>query len=142
MKIEQLKSSHKSIRRNKLIADIFFKADLIEAWGRGTLKIVEECQKAEISEPDFKEEFGGFSICFYKDIYTEENLRKRGLNKRQIKAVKYVKQNVRITNDEYQKTFGVSKRTATYDLEMLLQKGILEKIGTRGRGTFYKLKGQ
>jgi ATP-dependent DNA helicase RecG len=84
VKIEQLKSSHKSIRRNKLIADIFFKADLIEAWGRGTLKIVEECQKAEISEPKFKEEFFGFSVYFYKDIYTEENLRKMDLNERQI----------------------------------------------------------
>ena len=60
-------------------------------WGRGTIKITNECKKAGLPEPEFKEEFGGFSVCFYKDIYTEEKLRKMGLNDRQIKAIKYVK---------------------------------------------------
>ena len=40
-----------------------------------------ECQKAGLPEPEFKEEFGGFSVCFYKDIYSEEKLRK--MNNRQ-----------------------------------------------------------
>jgi hypothetical protein len=52
----------------------------------------------------------------------------------------YVKENVRITNSEYQGLFEVSKRTATNDLYELVQKGLFEKTGTRGRGTFYKIK--
>ncbi len=43
-------------------------------------------------EPDFvnyEQGIGAFSVIFYKDIYTEENLRKMGLNERQIKAVMY-----------------------------------------------------
>jgi|GEM_PF-2079353 len=35
-------------------------------------------------------------------VYTEENLRKMGLNERQIKAVMYVNEKERITNKEHQ----------------------------------------
>jgi len=62
-----------------LLADIFFKAGLIETWGRGTIKITNECKKAKLPEPEFKEEFGGFSVYFYKDIYSEEKIKKDGL---------------------------------------------------------------
>lgn len=75
IKIEELKKSHSSYPRNELLADVFFKAGLIEAWGRGTIKITDECKKAGLTEPVFKEVFGGFAVYFYKDIYTEENLK-------------------------------------------------------------------
>lgn len=136
---EKLKTNHLSIPRNPLLAGIFYYAGFIESWGHGTIKIVESCVKQGLPEPDFIEESGVMKVVFYKDIYNEENLRKMELNKRQIKAVLYVKQHGRISNDEYQKSFNVSKRTVSYDLEILLKKGILEKIGTHGRGTFYKL---
>jgi len=77
----------------------------------------------------FKEEFGGFAVYFYKDIYTEENLRKMGLNERQIKAVKYIKEKGRITNKDYQKEFSVSRQTATRDLTELVDKALLELRG-------------
>lgn len=140
IKIADLKKSHPSRPRNELLADVFFKAGLIETWGRGTIKITNECKKAGLPEPEFKEEFGGFSVCFYKDIYTEEKLKKMGLNERQIRAVMYVKEKGKITNKEYQELNDVSKRTVTNDLEELVQKNLVEKIGTRGKGTFYKIK--
>ena len=52
----------------------------------------------------------------------------------------YVKEKVRITNSEYQELFKLSKRTATNDLDELVQKSLFEKTGTRGRGTFYEIK--
>jgi ATP-dependent DNA helicase RecG len=45
----------------------------------------------------------------------------------------------RLSNFDYQKAFGVSKPTASRDLEDMLRKGILEKIGTTGKGTYYVL---
>ena len=76
-------------------------------------------------------------LLLIKDVYTEENLRKMGLNERQIKAVMYVKEKRKITNKEYQNLYKVSKRTASNDLDVLVQKNIFEKIGTKGKGTFY-----
>jgi ATP-dependent DNA helicase RecG len=45
----------------------------------------------------------------------------------------------RLSNLDYQKAFGVSKPTASRDLEDMLRKGILEKMGTTGKGTYYVL---
>ena len=63
-----------------------------------------------------------------------------GLNDRQIRAVMYVKEKGKITNRDYQTLCSVSKRTSTNDLENLVEKGLFEKVGTRGKGTFYKIK--
>jgi len=43
-------------------------------------------------------------------------------------------------NNEYQSLYNVSKRTATNDLDKIVQKKIFEKVGTRGKGTFYTIK--
>lgn len=139
IKIADLKKSHPSRPRNELLADVFFKAGLIEAWGRGTIKITNECKKAGLPEPEFKEEFGGFSIYFYKDIFTEENLRKMGLNERQIKAVMYVKDKGKITNKEYQEINTVSNKTAYLELSNIVERGVLILKGS-GRKISYALK--
>jgi ATP-dependent DNA helicase RecG len=138
--VEQLKKPHQCYLRNPLIAKIFYLAGYIEQYGNGTVRMVEWMKEASLPEPEYKEEMGGFSVYFYKDIYTEENLRKMGLNERQIKAVIYVKERGKITNKECRDLTRVSKRTVTNDLEELAQKKIFEKIGTRGKGTFYKIK--
>ena len=52
----------------------------------------------------------------------------------------YVKRKGKITNKEYQELYKVSKRTATNDLDGLMQRNIFEKVGTRGRGTSYIIK--
>ncbi len=83
--VERLKTNHLSKPRNRLLARIFYDAGLIEAWGRGTLKIVENCVKQGLPEPDFIEEYGVMTVRFYKDIYTEENLRKLGLNESRLR---------------------------------------------------------
>lgn len=139
IKVDELKKNHSSYPRNELLADVFFKAGLIEAWGRGTIKITDECKKAGLPEPEFKEEFGGFAVYFYKDIYTEDNLRKKGLNERQIKAVKYVKEKGKITNKEYQEITNVSRQMATIDLAEIVKKGVFARIGKAGKGVAYQL---
>ena len=141
IKIEDLKKNHLSKPRNELLADIFFKAGLIEAWGRGTVEIVNFCKDYGLPEPEFAEYFGGFMVTFYKDLYVEEILRRKGLNERQIKAVMYVKERGKITNKEYQSLTGASKSTATRELKELVETHFLQRKGTTGKGTFYIFKG-
>ncbi len=81
-------------------------------------------------------------VTFRKDILTEEHLQSLGLNERQIRAVLYVKEKGRITNAEYQRLCQVSKRTASDELSALEAKGLLERVGTRGKGTYYQLRVQ
>ena len=137
--IENLKKQHSSKPYNPLIASVFFKGGLIEAWGRGTINIINECIDANLPEPKFASEFGGISVTLYKDKFTEENLSNQGLNERQIKAVLFVKEKGKISNKEYQTEFGVARRTATRDLNKLVEKNILKPSDVKGAGSFYKL---
>ena len=102
--------------------------------------MVEWMKEAGLPEPDYKEELGGFSVYFYKDIYTEENLKKMELNERQIKAVMYTKEKGRIANREYQELCNTSGRTATRDLTDLVSREIFGQVGVTGKGTNYTLK--
>jgi len=137
--IEELKEQHGSFLRNPLIAKVFYLAGLIEQYGSGTVRMVEWMKEAGLPEPEYKEGKGGFSVYFYKDAYTEENLRKMGLNDRQIKAVGYVKEKGKITNKEYQGEFLISKPTATRDLSEMVEKGIFKLKGKGKRDIHYTL---
>jgi len=52
----------------------------------------------------------------------------------------YVKEKGKITNREYQELNGVIKKTASRDLGVLIDKRILEKVGSTGKGTHYIMK--
>lgn len=138
--VDQLKSKHNSIPRNRLIADVFFMAGYIEAWGRGIDIMLEGCREYGMPEPLIVEEQDGVSVSFLKDIYTEEYLKDFSLEDRQVKALLYMKQSGSITNNKYQELFSVSKRTATNDLQLLVEKELIAKIGTTGKGTSYILQ--
>lgn len=140
LSIEQLKQKHSSFPRNKLIANVFFMAGYIESWGRGIDIMVEGCKEYGIPEPIIEEEQGGISVTFLKDIYTEEYLKDLGLESHFVEALLFVKKNGSITNTQYQNLFDVSKRKSTKDLQYLVNENLVEKVGTRGRGTFYRLK--
>jgi ATP-dependent DNA helicase RecG len=139
--LEALKRPHSSRPRNPIIADVSFKGGFIDAWGRGTIKILDACKMADLPEPEMKEQDGGFIVTIFKDNLTEEQLVKLGLNPRQLKAVFFVKKNFKISNADFQNLFGVSKTTATRDLTELVEKhALFEKHGQTGAGTFYSLK--
>ena len=137
--LEDLKKPHSSVPRNPLIVHVFYLAGLIEEVGSGIGRIMDSLKLQGLPEPEFKEEMGGFSVRFYKDIYNEENLRKMGLNERQIKAVMYVKEKGKITNKDYIKLSGISRQMATIYLGELVDKGIFIKSGKAGKGIAYKL---
>jgi ATP-dependent DNA helicase RecG len=68
LKIEMLFHQHASIPRNRSLANLFFRAGYIEAWGRGTIAIVQECLEFKLPTPTFSEQFGGFAVSFFKQI--------------------------------------------------------------------------
>lgn len=90
--------------------------------------MVRLCREKGLPEPEFKEEAGGFVVLLRKDVYTEDYLRKLGLNERQVGAVLYVKEKGSITNKEYRELFGVSRQTATRDLSELVKLGIFKRV--------------
>lgn len=132
------KKDHKSVARNKLIAQIFYDIGYIEKYGSGTIKIIDLCKQNGLPSPEFKEVFGGFLVVFRKDIYTEEYLHNLGLNERQQKAVMYTKEKGKITNSDYQKLNNVSNKTSYLELSALVEKNIFVVEGS-GKKVAYKV---
>jgi len=78
-------------------------------------------------------------VEFRKDVYTEEYLRKLGLNDRQIKAVDHIKENKIINLSSYKALIkNVSEKTLYRDLQDLVDKNILKEIGEK-KGRKYEL---
>lgn len=136
---EQLRIDHASIPRNPLIAEPFFLAHYIEKAGTGTLDMIQLCRDAGLPEPDFIQQGGQFVTTIWRDWLADAVLEGLDLNERQKKAVAYVKTTGRITNREYQQLTGAIPRTSARDLEELVRKGILRKMGATGRASHYVL---
>ena len=135
--LESLKTEHLSKPRNKLLAETFYYAGFIEAWGHGTLKIVETCVEQGLPEPVFKMEHHIMTVIFYMNKWNKENLRKLDLNERQIRAVIYVKKNNKIDNKQYTELNETSRQTATRDLAELVEKKIFISEGKGKRDLHY-----
>lgn len=136
----RLREEHPSIPRNPLIADALYLPRYIEKAGTGTLDMIQRCREAGLPEPDFEQRGGQFVVTVWRDWLTQAALDQLALTDRQRQAVALAKQIGRVTNREYQRVTGVTDRTALRDLEDLLGKGVLNKVGGTGRGTYYVIK--
>ena len=138
---EDLKKKHSSRPYNPILASAFFKGGLIEAWGRGTIKIINECKKAGLPEPVIEYSSGGISVAIRKQKEkTLSNESFKHLNERQIKAIEFIKNNTRIRNSDYQKINGVSRKTASRDLKVLVDNNVFILKDAIGAGAYYELK--
>lgn len=138
--IETIKIPHSSKPRNPIIADVCFRAGYIESWGRGTLKIIDSCVKANLPEPVLVEKDGGFCVGLFKNKPTEVHQKHNNLNERQLKAIQFIKIEGKITNKIYQELNDCSRITSTRDLLFLVKIGVLITNAKKGAGAFYVLK--
>lgn len=61
---EKLLGKHASIPYNPDVANVFFRAGMIEAWGRGIERILETCREAGTPEPELRFEATGLWVVF------------------------------------------------------------------------------
>ncbi len=134
--IENLKEKHPSKARNKNIAEIFFKAGYIEIWGRGIEKMMSAMRDYGMPEPVFEENSGGFQVTFVKEIYNADYLGGLKLNIRQTAAVKYLQEFAQMNSAKYQELNGIGKTLASQDIQELMDKKVLLRIGNGPQTTY------
>jgi predicted HTH transcriptional regulator len=135
---ESLRYPHGSIARNHRLCEALFLASYIEKYGTGTLMMIRESIAHALPEPDFIQRGEEFTATVWRDWLTKGVLAELDLNNRQVRAVQYVKSHDLITNARYQQVTGCAQRTATRDLNELVQKGVIELEG-KGRGAQYRI---
>lgn len=137
--VENLLRKHPSKPFNPDVANTLFRAGYIESWGRGTLKILSECRAVHLPAPRFYFEASGFVVAFAE--YSPAYWQQQGVRADLVPVLLYAGQHGSITNTVVQQQLGVSKPTATRYLGELEKGGYLQKTGTRGAGTEYRLIG-
>lgn len=137
--LDMLSKPHPSVPRNRLICEPLFLAHYIERAGTGTLDMIRLCAEAGLPKPEFRSEGERFVTVIWRDWLTDDIMGKLGLDERQKKTIAILKAIGKISNSTLQERLNVSKRTAHRELTKLLQKGLLVKVGTTGKGTFYIL---
>jgi ATP-dependent DNA helicase RecG len=140
--IEKFKEKHPSIPYNPRISNTLFRSGYVEAWGRGTISMIDECILFGKPQPKYTYDMSGVWVEFRKNIFDLEYYLGIGLSERQIFAIKHLKTNKTLSNKTYQELCNVSKATATRDLTELTEKfKILKRSGVIGAGTTYQLIG-
>ncbi|WP_067048869.1 ATP-binding protein [Methanofollis ethanolicus] len=138
--IEMILREHSSYLRNPMVADIFYRAGLVERYGSGIERIIRAFGDAGAPIPTFSSTPLGFTIDMHTDTLTDDALLEMGLGERQIAAVHYLKEHGTITNSQYQDLSGVSATTALKELKALAEVGILERRSPSKKKTHYVLK--
>ncbi len=148
LSIKKLEGMHES--RNKKICAIFHHTLDMEKFGTGIRKMKRLTKGHGLSAPEFREEGDFFVVRFcgpgdkILDLVPsipeerQTDLRKLGLNARQIEALKVMVNDGKIfTNTLYQNVFKVSRRSSLRDLRGLVETGQATMMGV-GKGAKYK----
>ncbi len=136
--VEDLKRKHPSIPRNKFIADIFFKAGYIEAWGRGIQKIISGFVKAGHPVPTFEELAGGMQVTLYKSVVKSVPLIDSGsppklgdkLGDNQLLILESLKNNPYLSLSQLSSIVGISQTAIENNVSKLKKTGVLKRIGS------------
>ena len=79
MPIEKFTQEHISKPYNPIIASVFYKAGLVESWGKGTVNIIDECLKVGLPAPEYRYAFGAVQVTFRKNETALKNLLERDI---------------------------------------------------------------
>jgi len=128
---ESLSDTHESVLRNPLIAEAFHRTGAVEVWGRGTNRVIEECEKHGIEAPVFEERTGAVFVTFRARIGPTADMgpplgTKSALSRHQVQVLKASVEPHRIA--ELMELCGRSDRTKfrNHVLRPLLEAGLLE----------------
>lgn len=121
-----------SVQRNPLTYRLMRDIGLIEGLATGIPRMRSAMKRANLPEPVF-EELGNF---FRVTLYNRPEKRKDGISDRQQKTISYMEKNPSINSKTYAKLTGVSHPIAVADLNDLVKKEVLKKIG-KTRGAYY-----
>ena len=147
--INNLEGVHET--RNKIICRIFHETKDMEKFGTGISKMNRLMKEHGLNPPDFSQPGNFFRVTFHGpgdkilDLVSsvpeerQTDLKKLGLNERQIKALELMlNQSKILTNALYQKIFNVSRRTALRDFRGLVEVDQIRMLGI-GKGAKYKV---
>lgn len=127
--------------RNPHIIRLMEDLGYVERRGLGVDQMIRAMAGAGLPPPEFENRGSSFWVTLKagQPAPPLPDLSNLELNERQAMALVRFRSHGRLTNREYQKAFGVSERTALYDLQGLVAAGLALPVSS-GRGRYYILR--
>ncbi len=142
LKIEDLTVEHLSIPRNKLLADCFYKAGLIESWGRGTLFMTRLCADANLPLPEYHQIENTFKVIVYfkspgEKSIAHNNQLNGGINGGVNDVYIFIRKNPGKRTNEIAKTLQIPARTIEIWLAKLKAESMIKFRGSKKTGGYF-----
>jgi ATP-dependent DNA helicase RecG len=154
LSIETIKAGlSKSRPRNRLIAQTFKELGLIEKYGAGVKRVIDDFKAYGLDEPDFTEIAGGFEVIVLDKVKEDQPGKKETAKITQPiiqpttqittqmttqnttqKILELIGYNPKITRKEMARGIGISEDGIKYNLNKLKEKGIIIRKGTLRSG--------
>jgi len=144
--ISILLGKHSSEPYNPDVANAFFRAGMIESWGRGIEHINQSCKDAGVSLPEFSYEHTGlwvrFSFATQGDVKTDPLVKLPGKTSEETseKIIRAIKKDQNITIITLAEIVGVSTRSIERNIKNLRQNNTLKRVGPKKGGHWKVLK--
>ncbi|MEN9609653.1 MAG: hypothetical protein RLZZ628_467 [Bacteroidota bacterium] len=135
--IEKLLLKHPSKPYNPAIANVFFKAGLIEAWGRGTLRMLDDCKLAGTPLPIFQYDFSGFIVEFQWTI--SDKLSDKLSDKTSDKVLDLMRNQPNITIKQLSAFLGIATRVVEFHIQNLKKEHKIARKGGKKSGEWMLL---
>ena len=117
----------KSKIRNKVIAEIFNKMDLIEQWGTGIQRIINRAKEYGLPKPEFMEIGETFRVNLYRKKADKKPIK---VNRENL-IMAYIKENGSISNMEARQILNLAESTTKRFLKNMVNEGLLLEKGER-----------
>ena len=126
--------SGRSKIRNRIIADIFSRMEIIEEWGTGIRRILHRAKEYGLPEPEFMEIGDTFRVNLFKKA--DKKADKIFLRQRLI--LDYIEENGFITNKEAREILGLADSTTKRFLKYMVETNLLLEKGQRKSRKYIK----
>ena len=139
--VETLMQTHRSVPFNPSIANAFYRAGYIEAWGRGIQKIIEACRLSGTPDPEYSVLGDDLTVKFTarqgtisKDVIPP-NRQTGGINGGiAVMLLELLKAKPNLTQKEIAQNLLVSTRTLQRTIKKLKDAGIIVRVGGNKSG--------
>ncbi len=140
--IDDLMGKHRSRPYNPLIANTFFRAGFIEAWGRGIEKIKESCREAGNPMPEYTIKREDIMVMFQSLVSTLVSNTDQGTNQAnqdtdysvEARILTVIQKEPRLSQKKIANAIGEKYSTVKYYMESMKKSGIIKREGSSQKG--------
>ena len=127
--------------RNRAVAEVFSRMELIEEWGTGIQRILKRAREYGLPTPEFLEIGGTFRVNLYRKTDKEpiKKADKKPLYlQRQREVLSYIQVHGSISNKEARELLGLAESTTKRFLKQMADEGILKEQGEKKSRVYLK----